>query len=51
MIFSLQPGHEGARMGAVDLFTKIDKLIDRPVPDVLWCRACWSKRFQASGAA
>ncbi len=45
-IIAVQPGYEGARRGAVDIATRRDPIVDRPVPDVLWCGPCWSKRFR-----
>lgn len=42
----MEPGHRGA----IDLFTRLDPLIERGSPDVFWCRACWpaAKRRAAS---
>ena len=42
---AVQVGQNGERRGAVDLFTRLDPLIERPVPDVLFCRACWVAKF------
>lgn len=44
-IFSIKPGLEGARRGAVDLFTRANPLVERPVPDVVLCFGCWAVVF------
>lgn len=40
-VVAIKPGFEGERRGAVDLFTRLDPLVERPVPDAIWCAACW----------
>lgn len=44
-VFAVRPGYEGARRGAVDLFTRLDPIVDRPVPDEVWCKPCWLRAF------
>lgn len=44
-LFSVKPGTEPLRRGAVDLFTRLDPLIDGGVADQFWCRACWMAKF------
>jgi hypothetical protein len=42
--FAIRPGVEPVRRGAIDLWTRLDPLIDGRV-DQVWCLVCWSKRF------
>jgi hypothetical protein len=44
-IFSVRPGVEPLRRGAIDLFTRLDPVLVAGVPDVAWCLACWATAF------
>lgn len=43
-VFAVRPGLEVVRRGAVDLFSRLDPVVEGRV-DVCWCLACWSKRW------
>lgn len=44
-IFAIRPGQDAERRGAIDLFTRLDPLVEAGAPDVAWCRASWMERF------
>lgn len=46
-IVAVRPGQDATRRGAIDLFTRLDPLVEREVPDVFFCAACapwWKAR-------
>ncbi|HEY5306634.1 MAG TPA: hypothetical protein VIJ52_08230 [Pseudolabrys sp.] len=50
-IVALRPGQDAERRGAVDLFTRLDPIVETGAPDMCWCRACWTARFGCEVAA
>lgn len=44
-IIALRPGVEPLRRGAVDLFTRLDPLVEIGEPATAWCAACWDAKF------
>lgn len=42
-IMAVTAGRDGERRGAVDLFTRANPLIERPVADVYRCAPCWTR--------
>lgn len=49
-VFALQPGEEPVYAIGRDERGEQDKrltpiLVKRPVPDVWWCRDCWTRRY------
>ena len=44
-LVAIKPGQEPVRRGAVDLFTRLDPLVERGAPDVAWCAACHAAAF------
>lgn len=50
-IFSVRPGVEPARRGAIDLFTRLDPLVTIGSPDTFWCRPCWLAAHRAVAPA
>lgn len=49
-IFSIKPGEEPRRRGAVDLFTRLDPLVETGAPDVVRCKPCWTAVHMARAA-
>lgn len=44
-VMALRPGQDAARRGAVDLFSRLDPLVDAGAPDAAWCMGCWTATF------
>ncbi len=42
---SIRPGQEPLRRGAVDLFTRVDPLVEIGTPSVGFCMACLTRVF------
>lgn len=49
-IAAIKPGLEPERRGAIDLFTRVDPLVERGAPDVIWCLPCWRVAHGVAGA-
>lgn len=45
VLISITPGYEPQRRGAVDLFTRVDPLVDIGAPTIGRCRACFMARY------
>lgn len=39
-IIAVRPGQDAMRRGAVDLFTRLDPMVEAEVADQFWCAAC-----------
>lgn len=40
-LVAVRPGVEPARRGAIDLFSRLDPMIDTGERSMFWCAACW----------
>jgi hypothetical protein len=42
---------EPLRRGAVDLFTRLDKMLETGEPTVAWCLECWKQKYVKNSEA
>lgn len=40
-VIAVRPGQDAVRRGAIDLFTRLDPLLEGATADQFWCAVCW----------